>query len=150
MTFWLVLHVLAAIAGVGPEIAFGMMGPRARRRGRVEAHAVYGAIAAARARVVYPALLLQVVSGTVLIAIGPFHAFRDPWLGVSLALYAIAVGLVALVLVPGSRRARAALADGMEPGDPGLRPLWTRQAAVAGVAGTLLVAVAVLMVWKPG
>lgn len=150
MRVWLVLHVLAAIAGVGPEIAFGMMGPRARRRGGPAAGIVYDAIAVVRARLVYPALVLQLASGVALIVLARHRILSEAWLLASLILYGIAIALVGLVLAPGSRRARRALAEGREPGDPSLRSLWVRQAAAGAIAGTFLVVVAVLMVWKPG
>lgn len=149
MRAWLVVHVLAAIAGIGPELAFGMMGPRARRAGRSSATAVADVIAAARRTIVYPALALQVVSGTALILIGRRSILGERWLFVSLVLYGIAIGLVAFVLAPGSARAREALASGLEADDPSLRGLWARQAATGGIAGTALIVVAVLMVWKP-
>lgn len=147
--FWLVVHVLAAIAGIGPELAFGMMGPRGRRAGRQTASAVYDAIAVARMRVVYPALLLQIISGTALILVGGHSILDERWLEMALGFYAVAIGLVAFVLVPTSARARKALDGGTEPDDPSLRSVWKRQAMVGGIAGTLLIVVAVLMVWKP-
>jgi len=148
--FWLVIHVLAAIAGVGPEIAFGLMGPRARRRDRVTASAVYGAIAEVRHRVVYPALVVQVGSGTALVLLGRHSILGERWLGLALLLYAIAIAFVAFVLAPGSARARRALAEGVEPMDERLRPSWRRQAVAGGLAGSSLIVVAILMVWKPG
>jgi hypothetical protein len=134
---------------MGPEVAFGVMGPRARRGGAAAASAVYGAIATARARIVYPALVLQVASGVALIVVQEGVPLRAAWLRLALALYGIAIALVAFVLTPASAGARRALASGTPPGDPSLRQVWARTAAAGGVAGTLLTAVAVLMVWKP-
>lgn len=148
MRAWLVFHVLAAIAGLGPEITFGVMGPRGRRRGRVEAATIYDAIDAARKRIVLPALALQFVSGIALYEIAG-HSMRERWLAVALGCYTAAIFLVALVLLPGSVRARRALASGADPADPALRGLWKRQAISGGIAGTLLIIVAVLMVAKP-
>lgn len=150
MRVWLTLHVLAAIAGIGPEIAFGMMGPRARRDGDTAARTVSTAIAEVRARIVYPALLLQVVSGIALIVIGRHDVFGERWLAVALALYATAMVIVAGVLAPGSAAARRQLAAGVAVDDPRLRPVWRRQALGGALAGSLLITVAVLMVWKPG
>lgn len=150
MKAWLAVHVLAAIAGIGPEIAFGLMGPRARRQGAATASAVYEAIAAARARVVYPSLVVQVASGIVLVRLGRHSILRETWLGTSLGLYAAAIAVVGGVLAPGSAKARRLLAAGFEPEDARLRPLWARQAAAGAVAGSCLIAVAVLMVLKPG
>ncbi|MEX2556108.1 MAG: DUF2269 family protein [Actinomycetota bacterium] len=150
MRVWLVLHVLAAIGGVGPEIAFGIMGPRARRQSGATAAVVYEAIAHARVRVVYPLIALQIASGIALILLGRRSILGEAWLATALILYGIAILLVAAVLTPGSARARRVLAAGTEPSDPGLRALWTRQAAAGSVAGSFLIAVAVLMVWKPG
>lgn len=149
MRAWLVLHVLAAIGGIGPEMAFGMMGPHARRRGRTSAVAVYEAVHVARLRVVYPLLALQILSGIALIRIGHHSLGREAWLTASLTLYGLAILTVVAVLVPASRRARAALAAGLEPSDPRLAGLWTRLAAAGAIAGSLLIAVAILMVWKP-
>lgn len=150
MRAWLVLHVLAAIAGMGPEMAFGIMGPWARHRDPQTAVAVYAALGVARRRLVYPALALQVVSGTVLITLGRHSILQEGWLLASLVLYAVAILLVAGVLVPGSARAVRLLAEGVPTGDPRLRHRLVLQSAAGGAAGLLLVAVAVLMVWKPG
>lgn len=149
MRAWLVLHILAAMGGIGPEIAFGLMGPRARRLGSAPAAVVYRAIADARRRVVYPFIAIQIASGIALVLQGRHSIVGETWLGTSVIMYSVAI-LLGAALVPGSSRARRALEAGMDPGDPGLRALWARQAVAGSVAGTLLIAVAVLMVWKPG
>jgi uncharacterized membrane protein len=150
MRVWLVVHVLSAIGGIGPEFAFGIMGPRARKRDRATALAVYRAIDEARKRVVYPALVLQIASGIALIVVGRHSILEETWLAVALALYLVAIVVVVVMLAPGSALARQALADGIDPADPSLRGLWARQAVAGAVAGTLLIVVAVLMVLKPG
>ena len=144
------LHVLAAITAVGPELGFGMLGPRARKGDAATARVVYDAIAAVRARIVYPALVLQIISGMALVEIVGRSVMRQAWMSAAMTLYTMAIALVALVLVPGSMRARRALAAGTDPTDEGLRPLWKRQSLAGGAAGTFLIAVAILMVWQPG
>src|SRR5437867_4170988 len=100
MRVWLTLLVLTAISGMGPEVAFGLMGPRARRGDRATASAVYSSIAHARAGVVYPSLLVQVASGIALVLLGHHSILHETWLGIAIVLYAAAILIVAGVLAP--------------------------------------------------
>jgi uncharacterized membrane protein len=71
-------------------------------------------------------------------------SFATPWILWSLILYAIALVLNLLVVVPAMRTA----AEGLERGEAA-RAGYGRIAGASGVATLLLVAVVVLMVWKP-
>ncbi|WP_236609594.1 conjugal transfer protein TrbL [Leifsonia xyli] len=65
-----------------------------------------------------------------------------PWILWSIVLYAVALVLTLFLVVPAMRRAAAAIRGGQPSAYPAI-------AAGSGVASLLLVAVVVLMVWKP-
>jgi hypothetical protein len=65
-----------------------------------------------------------------------------PWILWSIILYVIALGLTLFLVVPTMRRAGEAIRAGEASKYPAI-------AAGSGVASLLLVAVVVLMVWKP-
>jgi uncharacterized membrane protein len=66
-------------------------------------------------------------------------SFSDGWLIASIALFVVASALILGLLVPMLRGARG-----------GAAALAPRAAAVAGIASLCYLAIAVLMVWKPG
>ncbi|GAB3269630.1 DUF2269 family protein [Arthrobacter pigmenti] len=68
-----------------------------------------------------------------------------PWGMSSLILYIIAFALNLFLVIPGMRRSAKALSSGA--GDRGSS--YPAVAAGSGVASLLLIAVVVLMVWKP-
>jgi hypothetical protein len=71
--------------------------------------------------------------------------FSDTWIWLSLLLWAIAVGVVLLVVVPTLDRATK-LIDAQDS----VITLTARVAASGGVVGLLFVAIVVLMAYKPG
>jgi uncharacterized membrane protein len=75
----------------------------------------------------------------------PIAEFSDTWIWLSLLLWAIAVGLVLLVIVPTLNRATR-LIEAQES----VVTLTARIAAAGGVVGLLFIAIVVLMAYKPG
>lgn len=74
-------------------------------------------------------------------------SITTPWVLISLILYVVAVALSLLAVVPALRSAGEHLSD---PSTQDLRsPDYQRIAVGSGVVSLLLVAVVVLMVWKP-
>jgi uncharacterized membrane protein len=142
-TLLTVLHVVAAVFLVGPMAILPMTGLRALRAGEA------GQVSTlARSTFVFSLLSLLVVVfgfGVMGLADERLHlSLGTPWILWSLILYAIALVLNLLVVVPAMRTA----AERLQQSDAA-RAGYGRIAAASGVATLLLVAVVVLMVWKP-
>jgi uncharacterized membrane protein len=77
------------------------------------------------------------------------HAtISTPWVLVSIILYAVALALTLIAVVPALRSAAEHLQD---PAAADLKSADYRRIAIgSGVASVLLVVVVVLMAWKPG
>jgi len=136
------LHVVAAVFIIGPMTIFPMTAMRALRSGN-EAQAA----ALTRSSGLFSWLsLIVAVFGAGLVSFVPKDdnlRFSTPWLLISIILYAVAVTLSLTVVVPLLRKATAALAEGAKKGYGAI-------AASSGIVAILLVAVVVLMVWRPG
>ena len=146
-TLFTVLHVVAAVFIVGPMAILPMTAMRAVRAGN-------GAQVALLATSTNVFSLLSIVVallgfGIVGMADEKFNlSVTTPWVLWSIILYVIALGLTLFLVVPTMRRAAEALEGSNGSADAGD----TRYPAIAagsGVASLLLVAVVVLMVWKP-
>jgi uncharacterized membrane protein len=133
-----VLHVVGAVFIVGPMAILPMTGLRALRAGNAAQVRVL-----ATSTLVFSLLSLLVVVfgfGALGTADAKYHlSVTTPWVLWSLILYAIALILVLAVAVPGMRRAAAA----------GGRAGYGLIAGSSGLSALLLLAVVVLMTWKP-
>jgi uncharacterized membrane protein len=131
----LVVHVVLAIFLIGPLVAAANQVARSLRGGsgdtlRLLSRSVTG----------YGwASLLVAVFGFGLVR--DEFSFSDGWLIASIVLFVVASVLVLGLLGPMLRRAAAGRDSAAQA---------PRAAAVAGVASLCYVAIAVLMVWKPG
>ncbi|MCQ9164896.1 MULTISPECIES: DUF2269 family protein [unclassified Arthrobacter] len=153
-----VLHVVAAVFLVGPMAILPMTALRslrARDSGQVRA--------LSKSVNLYTLLSLIVVFfgfGALGLA-GKSHnlSVTTPWILISILLYIVALILNLAVVVPALRRAADELPDGgpaggnAGAGDGGAAALRTKEyprvAMGSGISALLLVAVVVLMVWKP-
>jgi uncharacterized membrane protein len=158
----LTLHVVAAIFLIGPLVAAANQAARVLRGGDT------GALAGlARLVTVYGwASLLVGVFGAGLVQDKYEHTWGEAWLPISLVLFLVASALVIGLLAPLLRRAVSTAgssvpAGGADPGGAatgggdaatggGATGLAGRAAAVGGVVSLCYVAIAVLMVYKPG
>ncbi|WP_210506041.1 DUF2269 family protein [Naasia sp. SYSU D00057] len=138
-----VLHVVGAVFLVGPMAILPMTGLRALRAGDADQVSTL-----ARSTFVFSLLSLLVAVfgfGVMSLADDRFDlSVTTPWILWSIVLYAVALVLNLLVVVPAMRSA----AEALERGDLG-RGGYGRIAGASGVSSLLLVAVVVLMVWKP-
>ncbi|QNK79541.1 DUF2269 family protein [Nakamurella sp. PAMC28650] len=140
------LHVVAAVFIVGPMAILpqtALRAVRAQQAGTVKT--------LARSTMVFSLLSL-------LVAILGFGALATsdkkdgltvttPWVLISLVLYVVAIALSLLAVVPALRSAGEHLSD---PSTPILQNHdYKRIAMASGVVSLLLVAIVVLMVWKP-
>jgi uncharacterized membrane protein len=139
------LHVVAAVFLVGPMAILPMTAMRAVRAGNAPVVEMLGS----STRVFSLASLLVAVLGFgVLGVIGKTDkvSVATGWVLTSIVLYAAALALSLLVVVPSLRRAAAELAGGRTEG---AQALYGRLAASSGIVALLLIAVTVLMVWRP-
>ncbi|RNE62636.1 DUF2269 family protein [Cryobacterium tepidiphilum] len=143
-TLFNVLHVVSAVFIVGPMAILPMTAMRAVRAGN-------GAQVALLAKSTSVFSLLSVVVallgfGLVGMADEKFDlSVTTPWVLWSIILYVVALGLTLFLVVPTMRTAAEALEGSADAGDARYPAI----AAGSGVASLLLVAVVVLMVWKP-
>jgi uncharacterized membrane protein len=150
------LHVVAAVFIIGPMAILPMTGLRAIRAGQGDQVA-----ALARSTFVFSLLsLLVVVFGFGILGFTTHDTtVTTPWVLISLILYVIALALSLFGVVPAMRSAAELLAPAGAPA-PGATPAagavpdtgkaYGRVAMLSGIASLLLVAIVVLMSWKPG
>ncbi|OHV36939.1 MULTISPECIES: hypothetical protein [Pseudofrankia] len=132
------LHVLAAILAIGPVAVAASIFPRYLRlaaAGPVDGSAANVPRALHRTCRVY-ALLGIAVPFFGLATAGPLHVFGDTWVIISIVLTAAAAALLAAVILPGQRRALAALPGTVPPeaAQPAYAPSFS--AAGEGVSGS--------------
>lgn len=152
--YLLFLHIIGAILAFGPTFAFSIMGAMA---GKEPQHANFSArqVAAISNKIVYPLVILQGITGLLLIGSGKIDVMSKPWL-------LIAIGLYLIALVYGLTIQRTALHHVIEmsstPPPPGTPPGPPPPALMAEVQkvrrggmllGTLIVIIVFLMVIKP-
>jgi uncharacterized membrane protein len=137
-----VLHVVTAVFLVGPMAILPMTALRAVRAGNGP-----GVTLLARSTWVFSlaSLVVAVLGfGVVGTADERFDlSVGTPWVLTSIVLDLVALVLSLVLVVPSMRRAAADLAAG------GSTAAYGRIAAGSGVVSLLLLAVTVLMVWKP-
>jgi uncharacterized membrane protein len=142
-TIFGILHVTAAVFIIGPLVVLPMTGLRAVRLG---ASAQVKNLATITGVFAWLSILVAALGVGLVPFVDPADklTYTTPWLLTSILLYVIAASLALIVVVPVLRRV-------------GARP--ETQAAVArdyrlvamssGIMSLLLVAVVVLMVWRP-
>lgn len=146
-TLFAVLHVVSAVFIVGPMAILPMTAMRAVRAG----NASQVAVLAKSTNLISLLSLLVVFFGFGVMGLADKKydlSIVTPWILWSIVLYVIALGLTLFLVVPTMRRAAEALqAADTAPGAEATT--YPAIAAGSGVASLLLVAVVVLMVWKP-
>ncbi|WP_431035313.1 hypothetical protein ACQYWQ_15780 [Streptomyces sp. P6-2-1] len=138
-TFFLSLHVVAAILAVGPVAVAASMFPALHRREAASpGAALLHRICRVYASVALAVPLLGLVTGATMGVLG------DPWVGASIALTALAAVLLVLAILPGQEHALS--------GEGPATGAWAapRLAMLTGVFNLLWVAVTVLMIARPG
>jgi uncharacterized membrane protein len=137
-----VLHVVTAVFLIGPMAILPMTAMRAVRVGNAPVVELL-----ARSTWVFSlaSLVVAVLGfGVVGTADKRFDlSVGTPWVLTSIVLYVVALLVSLFLVVPGMRQAAADLAAS------GASKAYGRIAAASGVVSLLLVAVTVLMVWKP-
>ncbi len=140
-----VLHVVGAVFLVGPMAILPMTALRALRAGEWSMVSTL----TTSTRVFSLASLLVAVLGFGVVGTADERfdlSVTTSWVLISIILYVVALALSLAVVVPAMTRAAGELEGGR--GDAA-RALYGRISAGSGVVSLLLVAVTVLMVWKP-
>jgi uncharacterized membrane protein len=147
-----VLHVVTAVFIVGPMAILPMTAMRAVRGGNATQVALL-----AKSTNLFSLLSLLVVLfgfGVMGMADDKFKlSFTTPWILWSIILYVIALAISLFLVVPTMKKAAEALPSSggliSKENGSGSAARYPAIAAGSGVASLLLVAVVVLMVWKP-
>ena len=141
-----ILHVATAVFIVGPMAILPMTGLRALRSGSAAQVRTL-----AKSTTIFAWLsLVTFVLGFGAMGMAPKKydlSFTTPWILWSIILYAIAFVLTAFVAAPQMQRAADRLDEA--PAGGAVAGGYGGIAASNGIAALLLVAVVVLMVWKP-
>lgn len=142
----LVIHLLTIIAGIGSVVLNGVYGSEAKKAGPNGGNAVVRANFQVSTIAEYIIYLIP-VTGILMVIKSPAWDFSDAWVMISIALYVIALGNAHMNLIPGSKK-MIELTQG--PPTPEMET-WDKRLAIAGATNNLIVvALVVLMVWKPG
>ncbi len=148
-TLLIVVHVVCAIFGFGVVTAFPFIGMMSRREPASAVVLAKVTLLISR-RVIYPAAVIQLLTGIALILNEGTDLKTNAWLGASIALFLIVLGFLMAVMAPLTRRLIAALetTPGTVTPDAGALMLNARTLGMLTDLG--LLAIIVLMVWKPG
>lgn len=143
----LALHVIAAVAAVGPLIHAATTAVRGIRREDAEATAASSRMIKlyAVASVIVIALGFGVMPMTPPYSDAPAGEFGQLWVWLSLVLWAVGVALSLGVVAPALDRSGGLIASGAS-----LKSLRGRVAGMGGLIGLIFVAIIVLMVVRPG
>ena len=139
------LHVVAAVFVIGPMAVLPMTALRAVRAGNGP---VVDLLARSTRVFSLASLLVAFLGYAVLGVVGKTDkiSVTTGWVLASVVLYIVALAVSLLVVVRSLETAGAALATG---GADAGRAVYGRIAASSGIVALLLVAVTVLMVWRP-
>jgi len=157
-SFWLFLHILAAIIAFGPTFAFPLIGPMI---GKEPMHGNFGLriMEILEDRLVIPFALSMPVSGVGIIVAGPIY-LGQPWLLIGITLYLVAITFSLTVLRPATVKlihmtehppAMAAGPGAAPAGPPPEMQKLVRRTQVGGMFTTaLFLLIMIMMVFRPG
>jgi uncharacterized membrane protein len=143
----LVIHLLTVVVGIGSVVLNGVYGAQAKKAGPNGGNAIVRANFAVT-EIAEKVIYLIPVTGILMILDDDYPwDFSDTWVWLSIVLYVVAVGNAHMNLKTGAKR-MIELTQG--PPTPEMEAVGKR----LGIAGTIndliVVALIVLMVWKPG
>jgi uncharacterized membrane protein len=150
--FFLFLHVMGAIAALGPTLTYGLWIGFAERGDPATRAFVLATISKVDGRLATPSFIAQGVTGVLLILVGSVDLLGTPWLLVAIAIY-VALAATAVGAYAPTFRLQVAAAQAVAAGDasaPARYAAVARRALAYGLATTVLTVVIVfLMVTKP-
>jgi uncharacterized membrane protein len=140
------LHIVLAIVAIGFNLSYFIWLYRAQREPEHAQHVLRG-IKMLDDRFANPAYGFLLITGVVLILIGPFD-FENFWVATSIAIYVAVVVLAVVVFTPSLRRQIAALeAHGSQSAD--YQRLASRTRVMGVILIVLVLAIELLMTTKP-
>ena len=151
LTIVLVIHVIGAVYGFGPAVAYAILGPAAGKAGPNGGVAIMEAMVAIEKRLIVPwAMVLQPLSGLALIFLAGYNVnfFSHYWLWFALILYAAAFYTAIMVQTPLIEKMIKLAKAG--PPTPEFMAAAKRTQQLGPVILLLLALIVILMVAKPG
>jgi uncharacterized membrane protein len=147
----LLIHVGTAIAGFGPTFAFAVLGPLAGKTGGPQAVGMLKGIVKIEKTLVVPAIVIQLVSGVLLIAEAGWDSdfFSHYWLWIAIVLFLTAVYLALRVSTPSVEK-MIELGESGQAGSPEFAAYAKKAATVGPILNVMLLVIIFLMVVKPG
>lgn len=142
----LIVHLITVVVGIGGVMLNGLYGAQAKKAGPNGGNAIVRANFAVTELAMYFIYAIP-VTGILMVLKDPRWDFSDTWVAASIVLYVLAIGNAHMNLIPGSKR-MIELTQG--PPTPEVEAMG-KKLAIAGTTNELIVvALIVLMVWKPG
>ena len=147
----LLLHILSAIVGFGATFSFGVLGPLAAKTGGPQALGMLKGIVATEKKLVYPAIVIQPVTGVLLIFEEGWDNsfFSHWWLWIAILLFVTAVYIALAVQTPTVEK-MIELGESGQAETPEFAALGKKSGTFGPILGVLLLIVIFLMVIKPG
>lgn len=143
--FWLILHLVTVVVGIGTTMLNGVYAAKARAVGGPAAGAIMQAnfdVTMLAEKIIY---LIPVFGIFAMLASDGAYELDQTWLWLSIVLYVIALGIAHGVMMPNAKKMLAGPSSPQEAEEIGKR------LALGGMTLNLLaVALIALMVWKPG
>lgn len=140
------IHILLAIAALGANFTYGVWFARAKRNPAF-AETALRTIKFIDDYIANPAYVLMLPTGAAMVALGHL-GFGTHWISWAMGLWAVAIAIAYLVYGPLLKRLIRIVADnGIDSAE--YRGLEGRSNAIAGVLALLVLAILVLMVFKP-
>ncbi|MEA2827112.1 MAG: putative integral rane protein [Actinomycetota bacterium] len=149
----LVLHLMAVIIGFGGVVVTGYFGAVAARQKGREGAAIGGAVEKGYSFSEWFIYAVPVLGIVLILMSDDVFAFSQAWVGLSLLLYLVGIGLFHGLHRPTVRRINAILketAGGSQASAAELDKLGAKAGMVGGLLNLITVAVVILMVFKPG
>jgi uncharacterized membrane protein len=159
----LLLHILCAIVGFGAVILNGLYGRESKRRPGPGGLAITEANLAVSQVGEYFIYAVFVFGISLVLMSDKAWKFSQTWVILAMTFYVIGIAVSHAVLFPNAKRIRNLAAElvaagpppaGAPPGPPPQVAEMERSGKILGIASTflhlLLVAILVLMIWKPG
>jgi hypothetical protein len=155
----LVLHILTAIVGLGAVMLNGLYAAQAQKWQGPPARAISEANFFVSNIGEYFIYAIPVFGILLVLASDEAWKFSQTWIWMAMLLYVVAIAISHSVLIPGHKKINALLAE-MEQGPPPaggappqvaqIQEIGKKQAGAGTLMNLFVVALLVLMIWKPG